>query len=79
MPFDSLVGSVDDAKAKPYLEAALGTELPVFIYKLRLVTVLKEFLMSGGKGEKIPKIEAAMDDDEAPQMLLAAEDESTDA
>lgn len=77
--FDNLVGSVDDAKAKPYLEAALGVGLPVFLYKLRLVTVLKEFLMSGGKGEKIPKIESAMGDDEEPQVLLAAEDESTDA
>ena len=35
--------------------------------------------MSGGKGEKIPKIESAMGDDEEPQVLLAAEDESTDA
>ena len=77
--FDKLLKSVDAAKAKPYLEAALGITLSVLTYKLRLSTVLKEFLFSGGKGEKIPKIVSALDDDDEPQFLKAAEGEETEA
>ena len=76
--FDRLVASVDDAKAKPYLEAALGRTLTAFAYNLRIRTVLKEFLISGGKGEKIPKREID-EEDEEPIFLKAADDETTDA
>ena len=77
--FKKLVDSVNNAKAKAYLEDALGMSLNPIAYYSKITAVLKEFLISGGKGEKIPKIELATGDDEAPQMLLAAEDESTDA
>lgn len=77
--FDKLVQSVDNAKAKSYLEKALGMLLSQIGYRTRITSVLKEFLCSGGKGEKIPKLESAMDDDEVPHMLLAAEGEVTDA
>ena len=77
--FDKLVETVDNAKAKSYLEEALGMHLNQIGYRTRITAVLEEFLLSGGKGEKIPKIESAMDDDETPQMLLAAEGEPTEA
>ena len=83
--FDKLLGSVDKAKARKYLEQAQGASLSVIAYLSRLSTVLKEFLVSGGKGEKIPKIEkpkvrkAEWLDADAPYTLKAAEGESSDA
>ncbi len=74
--FDKLVASVDRVRAKAYLESALGMSLSTIGYRTRITTVLKEFLISGGKGEKIPKVE--IDEDEAPTFLKAADDETTD-
>ena len=54
--YDNLVRSVDQAKAKAYLEKAMGEKLGEFAYHARLDKVLREFLYSGGKGETIPKI-----------------------
>lgn len=53
--FDKLIASVDPIKAKENLEDALGMVLSPFSFNTRLRAVLKEFLKSGGKGEKIPK------------------------
>ena len=52
--FNRLVASVDRAKAKPYLETALGTPLSIPAYNVKITAVLREFLLSGGKSEKIP-------------------------
>lgn len=82
--FEKLVKSVDDDKAKSYLEVAIGKSLTMALYRARLSTVLKEFLISGGKDEKIPKIEEpkVMNVDwpnaDESYALKAAEDESTD-
>ena len=54
--YTNLVKSVDNARAKAYLERAMGEKLGEFAYHARLDMVLREFLYSGGKGEKIPKI-----------------------
>jgi len=54
--FDKLLRSVDRTKAKAYLEAAMETSLTTFQFNARLNTVLREFLFSGGKGEKIPAV-----------------------
>ena len=83
--FEKLVKSVDDGKAKKYLEQAQGVSLSMIGYRTHLSTVLKEFLISGGKGEKIPKIEkpkvmeADWLDADAPYALKAAEGETSDA
>ena len=83
--FEKLVKSVDDGKAKKYLEQAQGVSLSIIGYRTRLSTVLKEFLISGGKGEKIPKIEEpkVMKVDwpnaDASYALKAAEGETSDA
>ena len=53
--YDKLLKSVDVQKAKAYLEVAMKTRLSVFQFNARLDMVLREFLYSGGKGEKIPK------------------------
>lgn len=53
--FDRLLASVDRAKAKQYLERALGQALSIPAYNAKVTAVLKEFLLSGGKGENIPK------------------------
>ena len=82
--FDKLIKSVDDSTAKEYLEKALDMTLSTIGYRTRLSTVLKEFLFSGGNGEKIPKIELPKastiewGNAEQPQYLMAAEGESTD-
>ena len=54
--FKKLMGSVDKEKAKAYLEAASGTPLSQLSYSSKITSVLSEFLYSGGKGEKIPKV-----------------------
>lgn len=54
--FDKLLATVDDAKAKSYLATATGTPLSDFSYKMKINAVLREFLFSGGKGEKIPQL-----------------------
>lgn len=83
--FEKLVKSVDDDKAKKYLEQAQGVGLSIIGYRTRLSTVLKEFLISGGKGEKIPRIEkpkvmeAEWLDADASYVLNAAEGETSDA
>ena len=82
--FEKLVGSVDDDKAKKYLERAQGESLSIIGYRTRICIVLKEFLISGGKGEKIPRIEApkVMKVDwpnaDVSHALEAAEGESSD-
>lgn len=53
--FDRLLASVDRTKAKPFLERALGEALSIPSYNAKITAVLKEFLLSGGKSEKIPK------------------------
>mgnify|MGYP003316242341 CR=1 FL=1 len=54
--FKKLMDSVDNGKAKTYLETASGTPLTMFAYRSKITSILSEFLYSGGKGEKIPKV-----------------------
>jgi type I restriction enzyme R subunit len=83
--FGKLVKSVDDDKAKKYLEQAQGVSLSMIGYRTHLSTVLKEFLISGGKGEKIPKIKEPTvikvdwPDADVSYAPKAAEGESSDA
>lgn len=55
--FDKLLRSVDRTRAKAYLEMAMETPLTTFQFNARLNTVLREFLFSGGKGDRIPKVQ----------------------
>ena len=67
--FQRLMDSVDHARAKRYLEDAMGQTLSQLQYRSRLNTVLSEFLISGGKGEKIPR------PNPAPEVLSEIADE----
>lgn len=53
--FQRLMESVDHGKATRYLESALGELLSPLQYRSKLNAILSEFLISGGKGEKIPR------------------------
>lgn len=74
--FDRLTASVNPAKAKPYLETALGEALTIPAYNVKITAVLKEFLLSGAKGEMLPRIEE--EPEEGAQYLLAAEGEDSE-
>lgn len=56
--FDRLLRSVDRSRAKVYLETALGRPLDPIAYRTTLTRVLKEFILSGGKADRLPRSDA---------------------
>ena len=52
---DSLSATVDKSKAKSYFEAIEGEKIPMFKVNMKVNTLLRSFIISGGHDIKLPE------------------------